>query len=352
MNRNRNIEMVRGIAVLCIVFYHYSISIPGIINSPLAVAAVEGLCQIAMCIFFAISGFGTYCYLEKQPFSIKPSQYLKKRFKRLAPPYYICTAIILLTTGTAYLAWNQGFKVLTVLTFCHNLFPSTNGAINGVTWTIALMMQFYALAVPLYTLVHKYGYKFYVLIAVVTFAVRITISRYILLHNISELNYVVYSIRQIYTTVDIFVAGMCAAKFCSNRSGRSVQYAQAVSIGIGAALFITFMAFTYTQDKLYVWGSNWRSWLWQPILGAETALLLVAVAQLRNKYQSKGGRFIQFIAENEYGIYLWHMVLFQNISAGSPAYAGLLNRSPMVVLVGMIALAVAVGAAFNRLLKV
>lgn len=352
MKRNQNIEMLRGVAILMILFYHYTISVPGMVKGSFGLILDESICQVAMCLFFSISGFGTYIYLDKQTENVTAWEYLKKRFRRIARQYYFCIGVILLTTGASYLAWNQSFKILSVLTFCQNLFYSTNGAINGVSWTVALMMQFYVVAVPLYKLVKKYGIKSYVVSAILVLFIRIVISYYILLHSLDLLNYVIYSIRQIFTTADIFIAGMFAAKiYKSGKLKLSSRNGWAATIGSGIGAILTFVIFTYTPQAIYVWGSNLRCWLWQPLVGLETAVMLLCACSIQCKYKTLIGKSIQFVARNEYGIYLWHMILFRNLSQQSPMYAGMLSRSPILLLSLMIVLAIIVGAISNSLIR-
>ena len=209
--RNLDIEMLRGIAILLILFYHYTQIIPGIMNTHWLQMIDEGFCQMAMIMFFSISGFGSYVYLFKHRDG-KALSYVKKRFRAIAPQYYFCLVVLLLTVSANFLAWNQILRVSAFFAFVQNLFASTNTMINGATWTIALMMQFYLIAPLVYKLVQKYGVKFYVLSICVTFLIRMLVSLYIRRINGDSFLFVVYSIRQIYTTFDIFVGGMIVGK--------------------------------------------------------------------------------------------------------------------------------------------
>ena len=351
MKRNKNIELLRCIAIILMLFYHYTVVIPGIMNTHFLQILDEAFCQIALLLFFTISGFGTFVYLDRQSAVPSTYEYVKKRLKKIAPQYYFCSVVILLTTGTAYLAINQIKSVAAVITFTHNLFPSTNGVINGVTWTIGLIMQFYFIAVICYRCIKRWGgIKVYLASLLLTLTVRFLISRIIYVQNLDPTLYVVFSIRQIYTTIDIFIAGMCAAR-CYLNGYHKLTNAQAVVSAIlcGVLMILTFMVLTYAPNSQYVWGYNLRSLLWQPVLGVEVAFLCFVVSGVNCAYSSLAGRTAQVIANNEYGIYLWHMVLIANVSAGSPIYADILMKNPIVLLLLMIIAAIVVGSLSNYL---
>ncbi len=349
--RNLDIEMLRGIAILLILFYHYTQIIPGIMNTHWLQMIDEGFCQMAMIMFFSISGFGSYVYLFKHRDG-KALSYVKKRFRAIAPQYYFCLVVLLLTVSANFLAWNQILRVSAFFAFVQNLFASTNTMINGATWTIALMMQFYLIAPLVYKLVQKYGVKFYVLSICVTFLIRMLVSLYIRRINGDSFLFVVYSIRQIYTTFDIFVGGMIVGKNYMERERELNAFRCRWGVAIVfLSILGSFMVFTYTPSSNYVWGANVRSWMWPAVLGIEVAFLLHLCTGIKLKYQSIGGKFIQFIAKNEYGIYLWHMPLISTISVSSPMYAGALERSPEGTLIVMGMLAIMVGKGSNDLLN-
>ena len=338
-------------AVIFILFYHCSQLVPGLIHTYNMILMGEAICQIAMVLFFAISGFGTYLYFDKYNGSVTPWDYFKRRIQKIAPQYYICMGMILLTTGTAYLAVSQIKTILAAATFTHNLFPSTNGEINGVTWTIGLFVQFYIIAPFCYRFIEKWGCKkVYAASVIITLTLRITIVFFILTKQLDPSYYVIFSIRQIYTTADIFIAGMCAAKCYLKGSQQLTGKKPAfLALLLLAGMFLTFLGFTGSPEKAqYVWGYHLRSWLWQPILGAEAAVLLWVFANANFSYSSLIGRGIQYIARNEYGIYLWHMVLLVNVSS-SPVFASVLARSPWILCIGLVLFTIIAGSILNRL---
>lgn len=349
--RNQDIEMLRGIAMLLILFYHYTQIIPGIMNTHWLQMLDEGLCQLAMVLFFSISGFGTYIYLHKHT-DEGMLAYVKKRFFSIAPQYYFCLIVLLLTVGAGYLAWNQIFRIGALFAFAQNLFVSTNTMLNGAAWTISLMMQFYLIAPLIYKMLQRYGAKIYIVAILFSFSVRALISLYLERIDADSFYYVVYSIRQIYTTIDIFIGGMIAGKQYLEQKNISAPIRFRLSLPI--LLFITlgsFLGLVYTPISNYIWGAHIRSWLWPPLLGLEVAVLLYMCTGLQFKYQSLIGKVIQFIAKNEYGIYLWHIPLITSLSSKSPMYAGLLGRSRGGLLIVMCFLAVMVGKISNDLLK-
>jgi peptidoglycan/LPS O-acetylase OafA/YrhL len=73
------------------------------------------------------------------------------------------------------------------------------------------------------------------------------------------------------------------------------------------------------------------------------------VAQLEFTYKkSIFGRAIQFVAKNEYGIYLWHMILFGCIS-GSAIYYSWYEKYPILILLVMWILAIFTGTISTKL---
>lgn len=148
-SRNLNIELLRVIAVFSIVFYHYFITmlpLPSYIYF-----FFEALAQVAMITFFTISGFGLYLHFEKSYRSYP--QFLKHRLSHLLPHYYLSIIFVIVSSGTVFLS-TWGINIVISYFLCiQNLSLTWQSNINGVTWTVALMVQFYLISPLIYRLI-------------------------------------------------------------------------------------------------------------------------------------------------------------------------------------------------------
>ena len=159
MKRNRNIDIIRAIAIILVVLYHiYAITGISIKNSVLEPFLVYGGI-LGVSLFFVLSGFGIYNSLRNQDDKNKKfnyHDYIKKRFKRIAPQYYISMIVLLLFTSNAiYISKDQTLTLFSHIFFFHNLFYTMAGAISGVCWTLGVTFQFYLVAPFIYKAVEK-----------------------------------------------------------------------------------------------------------------------------------------------------------------------------------------------------
>jgi len=339
---------MRGIAILMMLFYHYTLTINGIIQTTLWKIIDEGICQTALIAFFVISGFGTFLSLDYKTEcgeSISAFAYLKKRAFSIMPPYYFCIGAILLTTGTGYLTLSKLKIILAYLLYIQNLFPSISGDINGVTWTIAVMMQFYLIAVPLYRVLKRFNIKTYIVVLIFSQILKRIFSFVITKSGYPGLYYVIACIRQLFTTIDLFTVGMCAAMLYKQmkNSGKKISLSRCIYVCI--LVFITievgFVYCIYGVGSMY--GDGFKYLIWEPAIGVLLAVILFFSAQFPFKYESYIGRVIQFVAHNEYGTYLWHMILISNLSSQSGIYSYLQAKYPILLLLVMMLLACVVG---------
>lgn len=104
-------------------------------------------------VFFVISGVVVTLALARLR-AAAPSRYRRvfmiQRVVRILPLLVVTGAIDILLNRPAF--WEGPHPWLTLLahlSFVHNLFPSTHGAINGPSWTLGLEMQFYLLLAAL-----------------------------------------------------------------------------------------------------------------------------------------------------------------------------------------------------------
>lgn len=116
-------------------------------------------------IFFGISGFILALPFAKQYAqngqSVKLEKYFMRRVTRLEPPYIIVLTVlfflhwlVLNTTTSEPLSEHYAYSLI----YMHNIKYGTWSAINPVSWTLEIEIQFYLLT-PLLTLVFKLGNK-------------------------------------------------------------------------------------------------------------------------------------------------------------------------------------------------
>lgn len=123
-----NLQVLRGVAALSVVFYHTDFRLFGDAHTDLSGVAA----------FFVISGF-IMCYISQRD----PDLFFIKRLLRIVPLYWICTgALILLTFNIALLRpwrWPPDFipHVVRSLLFVE---PSP---VLGVGWSLDYEMAFY-----------------------------------------------------------------------------------------------------------------------------------------------------------------------------------------------------------------
>lgn len=344
--RNKNVESLRGIAILLLLFYHYTISL-NVFSSMKLIMMDEAFCQFAMVTFFTISGFGTFLHYQKRESRgerIRFLDYIKRRFIKIAPAYYFCMAfLILFTTGGVYLSRNGLKSILVFGTFTQNLFPSVSGDINGVTWTIALFLQFYIISYPVYRIIKKWGWKTYPFFLLFSLLVNKGLCMIVAAKGYPDYYYVIASIRQIFTTIDIFALGMICGSLMERQIFDQVKKEVAIilSLGIFALAVLAFIAYSFKVGG--IWGNSFKFFLWKPFVNFAIVFIILLMAPCRIEYKSLVGRTIQFVSKVEYNTYLWHMVLFGNIKNTSALYFELAERTPLGAACVMMLLAIIVG---------
>lgn len=111
-------------------------------------------------IFFIISGFLIWFSMER---SSSYSVYIKKRFWRIYPELWLAVIIEIITILLLYHGWNIRHLVAFTITqgsFFQFWTPDSLrgygcGTPNGTLWTICVMIQFYIIAWPIRTIMHK-----------------------------------------------------------------------------------------------------------------------------------------------------------------------------------------------------
>jgi exopolysaccharide production protein ExoZ len=127
-----NLQILRGVAALSVVFYHTAFLLPGGIHTDFSAVAT----------FFVISGF-IMCFISEKD----PSGFFSKRLLRIIPLYWLCTAVLEFAIHRwGFLrpwTWHADFaeSFLRSILFI----PSKDHPLLSVGWTLNLEMYFYAI---------------------------------------------------------------------------------------------------------------------------------------------------------------------------------------------------------------
>ena len=355
MSRNKNIELLRALAISYMLLYHYSLSITGIVQSYFDSLFVESLGQFALIAFFVLSGFGLYLSFERLEVSGKSIKFIpliKRRLRALLPQYYFCIGFTLFfTTGIGWLNREHIIHVIESLLLLQN-FDIKNG-INGVTWTIAVIFQLYIFSIPLYRLVKKYSWRILVVAVVFTVLLKKSFATYITMKELDEIYYVVTSIRIPLTTIDLVLSGMCAAHLCYRMPSKLVDLLKKPQTIVVCIVLIVLYHYSFikgTQEIGNLFGNSWFSCIWQSVMGIYISIICMLLYYLPFTYSTKIGKGVQFIAKYEYGIYLWHMILMGNFMQFQPDWYILLQtKLPIVLLIIICCLAVFIGYMSTKL---
>lgn len=126
-----NLQVLRGVAALGVVFYHTDFRLPGDTHTDFRGVAT----------FFIISGF-IMCYISRAD----PEMFFRRRLQRIVPLYWLCTAVTLALAASMVLRpwrWPPGF--LAHLRDSFFFLPADQYPVLGVGWSLNYEMYFYLL---------------------------------------------------------------------------------------------------------------------------------------------------------------------------------------------------------------
>ncbi len=346
--RNSNIDIFRALSLLLVFFYHCwtcmgarQIKIP-IINYLISLGG-----EIGVTAFFMLSGYGIFSSLDRMNNAISFKGFMMKRFKRIAPQYYLNLFVVLVFTGSAvYIKKEHITNVLAHIFFVHNFKLEYSGAINGVLWTMAVIFQFYIIAVPMYKLIKKGGIPVAILSVLFTIVVKMTVFKLIAAVPEYNINFGVYGFwagRQLITALDNFVLGMGVA-YISKKRKKIGNVMSVCVIIIGLVLLYAVIKYGLKNG---IHTNNISGYTWHSMVAVVLGFVMYGMASLKYKYFIIS-KSLKWIAKYEYGIYLWHLVIINNLIAYSPLIQGWMNtqRYLLIALMFLIASIIA-GTVFS-----
>lgn len=135
--------------------------------------------------------------------------FYRKRFARIMPSYVLCIIVLMAVVvlpGHKYGDVKTGAAdILAHLTFTHNLFPFsyTGSPLNGVLWTLAVEVQFYALFPLLAGAFGKHPWKTVTVMGIAAFVFRFIVS---------AMGDTTLYINQLPAFLDVYAIGFAGAK--------------------------------------------------------------------------------------------------------------------------------------------
>ena len=263
-NRLGVLDGLRGIAILLVVWFH----IWQISWLPAPVPWLQFIPEtgfIGVHLFFFISGFViVYPYvrarLEGKPF---PSwgHFAYRRMIKIAPSY-VLSIVLMFAIGYEHAEQSGGIArdIVTHLLFIHNWFNDTYGSINGVLWTLAVEVQFYAVFPALCWAFLRWPYWSFAALTAVALIFRLAIAG-----SSSFLQL----IEQLPAYLDLFACGMLTAYLYVALRNRELSaafsYAATAAALAGFAALLVLMhalfAIRYQPDGFAHWQVINRTWI-------------------------------------------------------------------------------------------
>jgi len=339
------IDVLRAVAALLVIIYHVTaLGQWTKFAEPLwGLPFRQG--WIGVDLFLVISGFvitlSAARERERRPEAFKWS-FMQRRLRRIVPLYVLtCVIYMLMVRPEILLRPTSEFIALVVShgLFLQNLSHHTHGVINGVTWSLALEMQFYvALIFSIGWLLKLGAGRALLLLVGVSWAWRYA-TTFVLVPGVAIPHWQVIYTTELPGTLDAFGMGIALALLVFKGQGfwaqRLIPGWQNCVLWLVLAVGLLWLAGTLFLLEGNYWGNFYMVVFWRTVLamGFGAALATVMTCPLRG-----GGllRPMRYLGQISYGLYLWHFPVLIALLA-QPGPRG--GRLFVVLLEGTIVLA-------------
>ncbi|MED4224246.1 acyltransferase [Neobacillus cucumis] len=278
-----SLQMIRGIAAILVVLHHFT----NLFRENFNINFSYGLFSpgyMGVDIFFILSGFLMY-YIHHKDLGHrkKLTSFIRKRFIRIYPVYWVVAGLLSIiyfvapNLGNSYYR-NPSFIIKSLL-----LVPQTHQPILGVAWSLTHEVFFYIMFAIFISLNKKYSIYIFI------FWVSLTVVNLFVSFN----NYLVEFIFSSYNFE--FLLGSLIAYLIINKRLTSAKVTIIVSILLLTVSWITAFNYNIGPYRLLFWG-------------IPSALLLYGLVIRDITLNKKTPKFLVFIGDASYSIYLTHIV--------------------------------------------
>ena len=340
------IDVIRAAAALLVLVYHVIAlgqwsSFP---NSLWTAPFQYG--WIGVDLFLVVSGFVITLSAARarlrQPHAFR-WPFMQRRLSRLVPLYALSSVVFIFLVRPDLLlgsAAGMARQVLSHVFFLQNLSPDTHGVINGVTWSLALEMQFYiALILSIGWLLRLGALRSLALMMGVAWAWRFGTTLFLVPGEAAAHLQVIYT-TELPGTLDAFGIGIALALAVFKGEGFGAGRLKAgwgnFALWLGlATCLITLAGAVLLRHGGNYWTLPGMVIFWRTLLAMGFGASLAAIITC----PLKGAgilRPVRYLGQISYGIYLWHMPVLL-VLLTQPSLRG--SRLLACTLIGAISLA-------------
>ncbi len=317
-DRFENINLLRAFAAVAVVVYHVIqharwTAFP--VSGPLVVFQIG---WIGVDLFYVISGFvitRSALALWRKDAPTFARRYWARRWTRIVPLYVLTCAMWIAFMMPGFFeppATSWLWQIAAHLAFIHSFWTKTFDSINGVTWTLAIEMQFYVLvALSIPWIARTPGWRIWVGCILVAWAWRAIMVHFFGHYAPARL---FMHVMQLPGTLDEFGAGVFFAKLIDGRDGPRMRDGVGWTLAAVAAGVVCFPI--YWAHTSY-WDEPLMIVFWRTSLGAFFLCVVAAAVTLPTFARTWPFRPLWYLGVVSYGIYLWHLFAIR-ISQGIP----------------------------------
>lgn len=336
-----SLDGLRAIAALSVMLFHcYYLVTSHVIIGGVDVAYIWNYGQSGVHLFFVLSGFLLFTPYARAMLNAQqlPStrRFFQRRALRILPAYYVCLAILAALQFRSLLSVSGLENIGVHIIMLHDDFATTNRAINGPFWTLAVEAQFYVV-LPLFAwaiarfvgATRSRGRIVVGVLGVIAGALALRMVDEVVQGKLATRHGIVGSLAKVFfhltfgvqgKYLEVFALGMLcsvlylAAQEESRRLRRSLPWLGAALVAVAVVAMIglarvqmvqdiltpPYFMLTHATDMLVIGG---------PLLtglpyAALTIGVLWAPRWLRAVFELRVLRFIGLIS---YSLYLWHL---------------------------------------------